>query len=104
MVYLQHGSDPVVFFSYDMALEEPEWLIGERAPDVSEKMVWIPLVSMWQVALDLPAAGGVPWGYGHMYSEQGNAFSWVAVTQLEGWDEDRIADLVAAMQNDSSPS
>jgi uncharacterized membrane protein len=104
MAYLQHGSDPVVFFSYDMALAEPEWLQGPRSPDVSDKMVWIPLVSMWQVALDLPAAGTVPWGYGHMYSAEGNAFSWIAVTQAQGWDQGRIDRLVVQMENDSSPA
>ena len=35
----------------------PSWLNeGERAPDVSERMTWFPLVTFWQVALDLPGA------------------------------------------------
>ena len=61
LVYLQHSSDPVVFFNQDLALEEPQWLLpGQRGPDIPAEMTWVPLVTMWQVALDLPAAGSVP--------------------------------------------
>ena len=36
VVYLQHGSDPVVFFSPSLAWGVPDWLLdGQRAPDVS---------------------------------------------------------------------
>ena len=34
-------------------------------------MGWVPLVTMWQVLLDMPGAGNVPAGYGHMYSAPG---------------------------------
>lgn len=86
LVYLQHGSDPVVFFSPSLAFTPPEWLQdGQRAPDVSPTMDWFPLVTLWQVALDLPGAGAVPDGYGHMYSKQANLRGWVAVTNPPGW-------------------
>ena len=35
-------------------------------------MGWVPLVTMWQVLLDMPGAGNVPTGYGHMYSARAN--------------------------------
>src|SRR5699024_10034448 len=58
LVYLQHGSDPVVWFNQRLAFERPEWLeADQRAPDVTEEMAWYPIVTMWQVLLDLPAAG-----------------------------------------------
>ena len=86
IAYLQHGSDPVVNFSPSLAWEPPNWLEdGQRPPDVSPRMGWFPLVTMWQVALDLPGAGNVPWGFGHMYSKRANAETWVAVTNPEGW-------------------
>jgi uncharacterized membrane protein len=86
VAYLQHGSDPVVFFSPSLAWQVPNWLMdGQRPPDVSPQMNWFPLVTMWQVALDLPGAGNVPWGFGHMYSKRANAETWVAVTNPEGW-------------------
>ena len=58
VAYLQHASDPVVFFSSDLAFDRPEWLAdGQRGPDVSPTMGWVPLVTMWQVLLDMPGAG-----------------------------------------------
>jgi uncharacterized membrane protein len=98
VAYLQHGSDPVVFFSPSLAWQPPDWLQdGQRSPDVSPRMGWFPLVTMWQVALDLPGAGNVPWGYGHMYSKRANAEAWVAVTNPVGWTPERTADLVALL-------
>jgi uncharacterized membrane protein len=86
VVYLQHGSDPVVNFSPSLAWIAPDWLLaGQRPPDVSERMGWFPLVTMWQVALDLPSAGGVPYGYGHMYSKRANLEGWVATLAPAGW-------------------
>ncbi len=99
LVYLQHSSDPVVFFSQDLAFEEPEWLLeGQRGPDISAEMTWVPIVTMWQVALDLPAAGSVPVGHGHMYSPQSNAEAWAAMTQPPGWTAEDTKQLVTVMQ------
>ncbi|HQR80521.1 MAG TPA: alpha/beta-hydrolase family protein, partial [Actinomycetota bacterium] len=98
LVYLQHSSDPVVFFSQNLALEEPDWLKpGQRGPDIPDEMTWVPLVTMWQVALDLPAAGSVPTGHGHMYSKQSNAEAWAAMTRPKGWTAADTAALVAHM-------
>ena len=100
VVYLQHGSDPVVFFSPSLAWSMPDWLLeGQRPPDVSERMAWFPLVTMWQVALDLPGAGNVPWGFGHMYSKTANLESWVAVTDPEGWTPEKTAELAGILES-----
>ena len=102
LVYLQHGSDPVVYFSPSLAWSSPDWLLdGQRPPDVSERMGWFPLVTMWQVALDLPGAGNVPWGYGHMYSKRANTEGWVAVTHPDGWTPDKTDALTTLL--DSQP-
>lgn len=98
IVYLQHGSDPVVFYSPSLAWELPSWLEdGQRAPDVSPRMGWFPLVTMWQVALDLPGAGAVPYGYGHMYSQRANTESWVAVIDPPQWTQAKTDALVATL-------
>ena len=90
IAYLQHGSDPVVNFSRQLAWRAPNWLQeGQRPPDVSPRMGWFPLVTMWQVALDLPGAGNVPWGFGHMYSKRANAETWIAVTNPDGWTPEK---------------
>jgi uncharacterized membrane protein len=90
LVYLQHNSDPVSFFSGDLALSSPAWLAdGQRGPDVSPEMGWFPLVTMWQVALDLPVAGNVPAGHGHLYTSGEYLSGWIGITEPEGWsDED----------------
>lgn len=100
LVYLQHGSDPVVFFSPSLALNPPDWLLeGQRSPDVSPAMGWFPLVTFWQVALDLPGAGNVPYGYGHMYSQEANLQGWIDVTDPEGWTPAKSAALLEALQS-----
>jgi uncharacterized membrane protein len=99
LVYLQHNSDPVVFFSPSLAFSAPEWLNpGQRGPDVSQSMGWFPLVTFWQVALDLPGAGAVPDGFGHLYSKRANTEAWVAVTQPKGWTNEKTNALTAVLE------
>ena len=101
VAYLQHASDPVVFFSWDLAFKEPDWLKpGQRGPDVSPTFVWIPIVTLWQVALDLPAAGTVPEGFGHLYTVGANAAGWAGVTVPEGWTTDdtvKLSDFLSGL-------
>jgi uncharacterized membrane protein len=90
----------VVFFSPDLAFELPIWLVpGQRGPDISDEMVWFPIVTMWQVALDLPGAGNVPDGFGHLYSYRANLESWVEITQPEGWTAERTDTLVDLLES-----
>lgn len=103
LVYLQHGSDPVVFFDPTLALSPPDWLVedAQRAPDVSDRMVWVPLITMWQVAADLPAAGSTPEGFAHLYKLTENGLAWIALTQPDGWTDDdtgRLVDLLDVRQ------
>jgi len=98
IVYLQHASDPIVFFSPSMAFRPPDWLDGHRGPDVSPQMQWFPMVTMWQVLLDLPGAGSVPMGYGHLYSARANLESWIAVTQPPHWDHAKTDSLAAILE------
>ena len=99
LVYLQHNSDPVVFFAPELAFQQPDWLVpGQRGPDISPEMGWFPLVTMWQVALDLPGAGNVPWGFGHMYTYRSNLESWVEITQPEDWTTEKTDQLVSILE------
>lgn len=101
IIYLQHASDPVVFFSRDLAFGYPDWLLeGQRGPDVSDDMVWFPIVTMWQVALDLPAAGSVPEGYGHLYTKAANTDAWVALTEPDDWTDADSAALKEFLSDD----
>lgn len=94
IVYLQHGSDPVVFFSPELAWQRPAWLNSDqRAPDVSPEMGWAPVITMWQVAIDLAAADGVPEGYGHRYTAQSFAQSWAGIIGDPEWNQERVEEL-----------
>lgn len=89
VLYLQNASDPVVFFTPGLLLDQPDWLReGQRSPDIVEGFIWIPLVTMWQVLTDAAAAGSVPEGYGHLYSKQANADAWIAVIDPDEWSVD----------------
>lgn len=88
VVYLQHASDPVVWFSPELFLEQPEWLEpGQRGAEITEDFVWIPFVTMWQVLFDMAGAGTTPEGYGHLYTKQANADAWIAVLRPDGFTE-----------------
>lgn len=87
-VYIQHASDPMVFFSPDLMFHEPDWMIGKRGPDVSPYLRWTPIVTFLQMAFDLPMATSVPMGYGHNYAPSGYINAWVSVTEPEAWSEE----------------
>ncbi|MDG1897843.1 MAG: alpha/beta-hydrolase family protein [Fuerstiella sp.] len=83
-VYIQYASDPMVFFSPNLLFHKPEWLIGERGPDVSPYLEWYPIVTFLQIAFDLPMATSVPLGYGHNYSPANYLDAWIAVMAPAG--------------------
>ncbi|MCR6711462.1 MAG: alpha/beta-hydrolase family protein [Demequina sp.] len=99
LVYLQHGTDGVVWFSPSLLYRSPDWLKpGERAPDVSDEMTWVPIVSFWQAAVDLAAAGGVPSGYGHEYSVRDYTQAWAGVFNIDGWTDAQTDAVATAVQ------
>lgn len=105
IAYVQHASDPVVFFSPTLLWSQPDWLLpGQRGAEISEDFVWTPFVTMWQVALDLPAAGAVPEGFGHLYTREANAHAWIAVTRPDGWTEANTTRLMDLFATTPSPA
>lgn len=86
VLYIQHASDPVVWWSPDLLFSRPDWLSEPPGPDRLPQMRWFPFVTFWQVSADLTNAAGVPDGHGHNY---GSAVleGWIAVTRPEGWTE-----------------
>ncbi|MGJ4116650.1 alpha/beta hydrolase [Corynebacterium macclintockiae] len=67
ILFLQHPSDPVVWWSPSLIAREPDWLKEPAGFDRSPSMSWIPFVTFWQVTMDLPVAANVPNGHGHNY-------------------------------------
>ncbi|MFF0492989.1 alpha/beta hydrolase [Nocardia sp. NPDC004068] len=67
IAYLQHASDPIVWWSPNLIFSQPDWLSEPRGSDVSTQMRWWPFVTFWQVAADLTNAQAVSAGHGHSY-------------------------------------
>ncbi|MBM7809012.1 putative membrane protein [Geodermatophilus bullaregiensis] len=92
VLYLLHPSDPVVWWTPELVYARPTWLEEHRGEDVVDAVRWIPFVTFWQVTADLPFAGNVPDGHGHVYRSQ-YVDAWVHVLQPPGWDAERVAQL-----------
>jgi uncharacterized membrane protein len=92
VLYLQHASDPIVWWSPRLIWDEPDWLGEPHGQDVLDAMVWIPLVTFWQVAADLPLATGVPDGHGHNYHRD-FVDGWATVLHPAGWTPDKAEHL-----------
>jgi uncharacterized membrane protein len=88
VLYLQHPSDPIVWWGPRLLWDRPDWLEEPVGRDVLEAMFWIPLVTFWQVTVDLPLATGVPDGHGHTYTRE-FVDGWAAVLQPAGWTTDK---------------
>jgi uncharacterized membrane protein len=92
VVYLQHASDPIVWWAPRLAVSRPDWLAEPRGPDVLPSMHWYPFVTFWQVTADLPFATGVPGGHGHTYSGE-YVYGWNTVMRPAGATSEELASL-----------
>ena len=84
VVYLRHPSDPVVWWSPRLLSERPTWLAEPRGDDVLPSVRWYPLVTFWQVTMDMIRAQEVPFGHGHNYGPE-SLDAWTAVVPPPGW-------------------
>lgn len=86
IAYLQHPSDPVVWWSPSLIWHRFDW-IGDlrrmhRRPDVISSFRWLPWVTFWQITTDMPRSISIPGGHGHSYhGEQVRA--WARVLGIE---------------------
>lgn len=84
VLYAQHASDPVVWWSPKLLLQRPDWLKEPRGPDVSTSMHWFPIVTFFQVTVDQFFGTVVPQGHGHNYASQ-MVQAWSYVVPPPGW-------------------
>jgi uncharacterized membrane protein len=92
VVFLQHGSDPIVWWAPKLLWSEPDWLTEPRAPDVIAQTHWYPIVSFWQITCDMIAAAAPPPGYGHNYGAE-IITAWDAILHPAAWTEQDTAAL-----------
>ena len=94
VVYVQHASDGVVWWSPRLLWEKPDWLSEPNGPDVVSAVNWYPVVTFWQLTADLFVAGGadIPQGHGHNYRPE-YADGLAALWAPDGWTDDDTARL-----------
>jgi uncharacterized membrane protein len=105
VLYIQHPSDPVVWWSPDLIFNRPDWLSEAPGDDRLPDMRWFPFVTFWQVAADLANAAGVPDGHGHNYGTT-VLDGWVAVAAPDGWtvdDTERVRAAIDARAGTQGP-
>jgi uncharacterized membrane protein len=92
VLFLQHASDPVVWWSPDLAGARPDWLLEPPGEDRTASMRWYPIVTFWQVGFDMINASAMPAGHGHNYTDS-QLDGWAAVAAPPGWtpeDTERV--------------
>ncbi len=99
VVYLQHASDPIAWWTPDLLFREPDWLREPRGYDVSPQMDWIPVVTFLQVSADMAVAVDVPDGHGHRYVRD-VVNGWAQVLEPPGWTAEKTERLRPLMHAD----
>jgi uncharacterized membrane protein len=97
VLYLQHPSDPVTWWSPQLIFHRPDWLEEPRGKDVSGSMRWMPLVTFWQVSADLALGFSTPPGHGHNYSGE-HVDGWNAILQPRDWTPEMLDRLRAQLR------
>ncbi len=98
IVYLQHASDPVVWWTPSILFKEPDWLAEEPGPDRTANMRWFPVVTLLQVTVDQFVGVNVPNGHGHNYGPSIPAV-WDAILHNPDWTEADTAKLSALISD-----
>jgi uncharacterized membrane protein len=96
ILFVQHANDPVVWFSFDLLFNKPDWLSEERGRAVSPATRWFPMITFLHVGLDQAIAASAPLGNGHYYTDT-TAYAWAAIASPEGWtvtDSERLQALI----------
>jgi uncharacterized membrane protein len=105
VLFLQHPSDPIVWWSEDLLLTRPDWLKEPPGRDRTSSMRWYPIITFWQVAADMTNATSVPGGHGHNYGDF-VLDGWAAVAPPDGWtadDTERVRVALKKTQSEDGP-
>lgn len=95
LMFLQYSSDPIVFYEPSSLWRAPLWMREPPAEDVSPYLSFMPVVTQFQLALDMAIALSAPSGHGHSYYAHDYIGAWLAVTSPNGWTDADTARLMA---------
>lgn len=98
-VFLQHASDPIVWWEPRLLWSEPDWLREQRGPGVNPDIRWFPYVTFFQLASDMALGLSPPAGYGHRYGPE-LVGSWAEVLDTDSTD---LTALTAAIERTIPP-
>ncbi|MCH9667677.1 MAG: alpha/beta hydrolase [Actinomycetia bacterium] len=101
VLFLQHSSDPIVWWSPDLLFTRPDWLAEPPGQDRTASMRWYPIITFWQVTADLTNAESVPGGHGHNYGDF-ILDGWVGVAPPPGWTTEDTERIRNVLQQDES--
>lgn len=99
VVYLQHASDPITWWSPSLILNRPDWLNKPHGRDVLDSVHWIPFITFLQVSADMAVAVNVPDGHGHHYLDA-IPYAWAQILQPPGWTDAKTAALLPHLSRD----
>ena len=81
-VFLQHPSDPIVWWTPSLIWRAPVWMDEPRGAGVTNHMHWYPWVTFWQISADMPLSLANAGGYAHRYFDE-YVSAWAQVLGVE---------------------
>lgn len=86
LVFVQHPSDPIVWWNPTSLTAEPDWLKETRGDDVLPGLRWVPFVTFFQLSSDMAVGLSPSGGHGHRYWSNDLLPAWQAVLDITPTD------------------
>lgn len=93
IVFLQYATDPIVWWSPDMLWRQPDWMKEPKGRGVAYLPKWLPVLSFWELSLDMPASNQTSAGFGHIY-EDDIVYAWAKVLDSTHIDPRQVAERI----------
>lgn len=94
-VFLQHPSDPIVWWEPSILWSQPDWLREPRGAGVNPAIEWFPYVTFFQLASDMALGLAPPAGYGHRYGPE-LVEAWARVLHIDDVDTSALVSAIEA--------
>ncbi len=93
IVFVQYASDPIVWWSPEMLYRRPDWMSEPAGRDLARMPLWLPILSLWELSLDMPASSNTPPGHGHIYRHDA-IHAWQAVLDTQSPTYEILAQVI----------
>ncbi len=99
VLFLQHASDPVSFWSPELIWSQPDWMREPPGPDVLPDLNWYPFVTFWQLTADMAVSALMPEGHAHNYGGE-LVDAWLMVAPPDhDWRAEKLEELREMVQS-----